>query len=175
MKKRINKFVALNILKGGLFCLLVAGIFCAQSLHIFGVTPVSELNGPTALEVLSNGTVAPFLYATPTNIFSEMLNTEKCLTGQITPDSNRVAPETSASTYCRDNLLKSVEKAFDDFSIGRISSILSDLLFYATNPDCSKELDAGAVKSPSTDCVGLLAALSDVFTWYKDVEFENKK
>lgn len=55
MMKKINMFVATIIRNGGLFCLFVAGIFYAQPLHIFGATPVSVLNGPTAVSMIVNG------------------------------------------------------------------------------------------------------------------------
>ena len=50
-------FAATNILKGGIFCLFVAGIFYAQTATIICgfVPPCWSVNAPTALEVLVNG------------------------------------------------------------------------------------------------------------------------
>lgn len=121
-------FALHNILEGGFLCLFVAGLFCARASHaatstlqlygvtpvsvlngpaafevldngsvapLYGVTPVLVLNGPAALEVLCNGSVAPFFYsATPTNHFTAMHNTENRLNGEIISSSNRQAHDT---------------------------------------------------------------------------------
>ena len=87
--KKFTKFAVLNILKGGIACLFVAGFFCAGTTNIYGVTPARNCNGTAALEVLSSGSVAPFFHAAKQTVFSEMLNTEKdCLDGEITPKSS---------------------------------------------------------------------------------------
>ena len=90
-------FVAHTILEGGLFCLFVAGFFYAQRYIFFGVSPASELNGRTALEVVCSGSEAPIFSCLHQTYFSTMHTREKCLTGRSTPASNRTPNETGDS------------------------------------------------------------------------------
>ena len=70
-----------NIFKGELARRHTAGIFYVCT-PIYGVAPVWRLNGPTALEVLRNGSAASFFFAAIQTIESVMRNTETtCLAG----------------------------------------------------------------------------------------------
>lgn len=101
MVQRIHKSAKIavhNILKGEPARLITAGIFYVCT-PIYGVAPVWRLNGPTALEVLCNGSAAPFFFATKQTIESVMSNTETtCLkennsTQQATDSPRKGLPE----------------------------------------------------------------------------------
>jgi hypothetical protein len=68
--KNFYTFAANNILEGDQVRLSVAGFFYTPLLNINGVTPVRNRNEIAALEVLFNGSVAPFFcYHEQTNAF----------------------------------------------------------------------------------------------------------
>ena len=97
-------FVATIILNGGLFCLFVAGILCALSLHIHGFdTPVWSVNAPTAVEVIVSGKGRNrfFVFGQQTIFLNDMTITEKCLNGVGVPQSNRKAQHASQSLYSK--------------------------------------------------------------------------
>jgi hypothetical protein len=97
MVQRIHKsakIVVHNILKGEPARLITAGIFYVCT-PIYGVAPVWRLNGPTALEVLCNGSAAPFFFVANQTTISEMHNTENtCLAGNNSTQQATDAHET---------------------------------------------------------------------------------
>lgn len=100
--KKICMFVASYIQSGRVFCLFVAGIFYALTLHIHGfVPPCGALMRPLPLWCRTTGKAEPF-FISARQTFSVMSNTrEKCLNGKITPRSNRPAHDTSESIYSK--------------------------------------------------------------------------
>lgn len=97
--KKICMFVASYIQSGRVFCLFVAGIFYALTLHIHGfVPPCGALMRPLPLWCRTTGKAEPF-FISARQTFSVMSNTrEKCLNGKITPRSNRPVHDTSIAT-----------------------------------------------------------------------------
>jgi hypothetical protein len=115
-------FATTNILKGGQTRLYAAGIFYALLQPIRGVTPVWSVNAPTALEVLVNGSVTPFLLLPQTSI-SEMTNTEKsCL------PVNNSSPQATMPLSCEaGNHLLHVEVKASQLAAHALSNALKDL------------------------------------------------
>lgn len=71
-------FVASYIQSGGIFCLFVAGIFCALTLHIHGfVPPCGALMRPLPLWCRTTGKAEPFFYFRSTNIFGYVQHQRK--------------------------------------------------------------------------------------------------
>ena len=95
-------FVASYIQSGRIFCLFVAGIFYALTLHIHGfVPPCGALMRPQPLWCRTTGKAEPF-FISAQQTFSVMSNTrEKCLNGENTPWTNRSAHDTSESLYSK--------------------------------------------------------------------------
>ena len=101
MVQRIQKSANIavrNIFKGELARRHTAGIFYVCT-PIYGVAPVLRLNGPTALEVLRNGSAASFFFAAIQTIESVMRNTETtCLAGNNSTLQATDAHETGFTT-----------------------------------------------------------------------------
>lgn len=81
--------------------------------------------------------------------------------------------ETNTSTYYKGILLESISDLFACYDIGRIATIMNDLLFYASNPDCSKDLELEEIRSLSSDCTGLLSVIARMFVSYQCSEIES--
>lgn len=94
-------FVASYIQSGGIFCLFVAGIFCALTLHIHGfVPPCGALMRPLPLWCRTTGKAEPF-FISAQQTFSVMSNTrEKCLNREICPGQT-VPLTTRANPFIR--------------------------------------------------------------------------
>lgn len=136
--KKICMFVASYIQSGRVFCLFVAGIFYALTLHIHGfVPPCGALMRPLPLWCRTTGKAEPF-FISARQTFSVMSNTrEKCLNGKITPRSNRPAHDTSESIYSK----FLIEKQAKNQAYGYILSqgLLRDYIAYSRGESCSLE------------------------------------
>lgn len=95
--KKIVIFAVTCILFGGATCLSRAGFLLPLSLLIFGATPVSVLNGPTAKEVQVNGSVAPFFHAATQSLFAMTCTTKNRRKGHF-PRVSRTQSGRAAST-----------------------------------------------------------------------------
>lgn len=92
--KKICMFVASYIQSGRVFCLFVAGIFYALTLHIHGfVPPCGALMRPLPLWCRTTGKAEPFFHFRPTNIFGYVQHQRKMFEWenytQIKPSSSR--------------------------------------------------------------------------------------
>lgn len=136
--KKICMFVASYIQSGRVFCLFVAGIFYALTLHIHGfVPPCGALMRPLPLWCRTTGKAEPF-FISARQTFSVMSNTrEKCLNGKITPRSNRPAHDTSESIYSK----FLIEKQAKNQAYGYIlpQGLLRDYIAYSRGESCSLE------------------------------------
>ena len=91
-------FAVSYILKGGLFCLLVAGFFYASTAICGSEPPCKPVIGLLPLRCMTTGQAEPFFFAYKQNL-SVMSYTETfCLDGEITPKSSTLNRAKSISS-----------------------------------------------------------------------------
>lgn len=131
-------FVASYIQSGGIFCLFVAGIFCALTLHIHGfVPPCGALMRPLPLWCRTTGKAEPF-FISAQQTFSVMSNTrEKCLNRENMPWTNRSAHDTSESIYSKFLIEKRAKNQAYGYILSR--GLLRDYIEYSRGESCSLE------------------------------------
>lgn len=138
--KKICMFVATIIPSGRIFCLFVAGIFYALTLHIHGFdTPVWSVNAPTAASVIVSGKGRNRLFISDQQTFfrSDMTITEKRLNGKTTPRSNRPAHDTSESIYSKFLIEKQAKNQAYGYIL--LQGLLRDYIAYSRGESCSLE------------------------------------
>ena len=113
-------FVASYIQSGRVFCLFVAGIFYALTLHIHGfVPPCGALMRPLPLWCRTTGKAEPF-FISAQQTFLVMSNTrEKCLNRETTPCLNRRSHDTGKSIYSKFQLEKNAKNHAYAFILSR--------------------------------------------------------
>lgn len=136
--KKICIFVATYIRDGRVFCLFVAGIFYAFTLHIYGFdTPVSVLNGPTAVSWCKSAGKVGTAFLFPSNKHFTGMTTprEKCLDRGSTPRTNRSAHDTSEPIHSKFLIEKRAKNQAYGYILSR--GLLRDYIAYSRGGPCS--------------------------------------
>ena len=85
----------------------------------------------------------------------------------IKTNTPRVISEAEREYY-KNGLLESVETLFDQSDLDRITTHLSDLMFYALNPDYSKDLEKERIADFATTQSCFISYLIKVFVCLQD-------
>lgn len=89
---------------------------------------------------------------------------------QARPDGTKsVSTQSDALTrYYQNNLLKSVERLFINADITLVADHLSSLMYYATNPECYKDLEKEDVVNIANDQMNILSHLIDIDIHFRE-------
>lgn len=70
--------------------------------------------------------------------------------------------------YYQNNLLKSAERLFINVDVSLIVDHLSSLMYYATNPECYKDLEKEDVVNIANDQMNILSHLIDIDIHFRE-------
>lgn len=89
--------------------------------------------------------------------------------------TTKAGQDSAVIRHYADKLIQSVESLFICNELPFTSSFLNDLIFFALNPDYSKDLEMDSIKQFCVNATSLIASLTKVFCCLGDYQSTKDK